>query len=258
MDENNDFVIITGAPVPPPVPEETPAETAAETHPVTEEPVANEVETHTVVSDGADQAGEPLPEEPAANEVPEETPAEKASAAPEQEPAAEAVQDEPAEPTLADIAALIAGLEKKFDAKIAVDEYKNGLFDKLYKERDEYKNDFYGKLLKPFITSTIDIINDLRMFIAKIDTFGPERAVNYLKSMPDELSEMLVDNGVELFSDESDTFNPRTQRAKRIVETDDAALNNKIAERLEKGYLWNGVFLRPEMVAVYKFKQQNQ
>ena len=157
-------------------------------------------------------------------------------------------------PSLTDIASLIEGLQKKFDEKIAVDEHKNGLFDKLYKERDEYKNDLYGKLLKPFIMGSIGIINDLRLYVSKMDTYDVERSLNYLKTLPDDIEELLENNGVELYSEESETFNPRTQRAKKIVPTEDASLNNTIAERIEKGYSWNGVVLRPEMVAVYRTK----
>lgn len=157
-------------------------------------------------------------------------------------------------PTLTDIAVLIEALQKKFDEKIAVDEHKNSLFDKLYKERDEYKNDLYGKLLKPFIMGSIEIINDLRMYISKMDSYDVERSLNYLKTLPDDIIEMLENNGVELYTEDGEYFNPKMQRAKRTVPTDDAALNNTIAERIEKGYSWNGVILRPEIVAVYKLK----
>lgn len=92
------------------------------------------------------------------------------------------------------------------------------------------------------------------MYVSKMDTYDVERSLNYLRTLPDDIVELLENNGVELYSEESDAFNPRTQRAKKIVPTEDASLNNTIAERLEKGYSWNGVVLRPEMVAVYRIK----
>lgn len=231
MDENKDFVIDTGMPVTAPAPEGLPAEQqTGEPAPIVEdEPIAKDVATEPVVSEV---------KEPETNE-----PLEEDSLKP-------LLEDDG--PSLADIAALIEGLQKKFDEKIAVDEHKNGLFDKLYKERDEYKNDLYGKLLRPFILGSIEIINDLRLYISKMDTYDVERSLNYLKTLPDDIVELLENNGVELYSEESETFNPRTQRAKKIVSTEDASLNNSIAERIEKGYSWNGVVLRPEMVAVYR------
>lgn len=233
MDENKDFVIDTGMPVSSPVPESQPAE------PQTTEPAP-------IVEDT------PVPEESAVEPVVSEVPEPEINESPEEESLKPAPEEKG--PSLADIASLIGGLQKKFDEKIAVDEHKNGLFDKLYKERDEYKNDLYGKLLKPFITGCIEIINDLRMYVSKMDTYDVERSLNYLKSLPDDIVELLENNGVELYSEESDAFNPRMQRAKKIVPTEDASLNNTIAERLEKGYSWNGVVLRPEMVAVYRKK----
>lgn len=233
MDKNKDFVIDTGMPVSSPVHESQPAE------PQTTEPAP-------IVEDT------PVPEESAVEPVVSEAPEPEINESPEEKSLKPAPEEKG--PSLADIASLIEGLQKKFDEKIAVDEHKNGLFDKLYKERDEYKNDLYGKLLKPFITGCIEIINDLRMYVSKMDTYDVERSLNYLKTLPDDIVELLENNGVELYSEESDDFNPRMQRAKKIVPTEDASLNNTIAERLEKGYSWNGVVLRPEMVAVYRIK----
>lgn len=234
MDENKDFVIDTGMPVTAPAPECLPVEQQAEEPPapiVEDEPITEDVATGPAVSEVNG---------PETNETPEE---DNLKSPPEDDG-----------PSLVDIAALIEGLQKKFDEKIAVDEHKNGLFDKLYKERDEYKNDLYGKLLRPFIMGSIEIINDLRLYISKMDTYDVERSLNYLKTLPDDIVELLENNGVELYSEESETFNPRTQRAKKILPSEDSSLNNRIAERIEKGYSWNGVVLRPEMVAVYRTK----
>lgn len=246
MEENNDFVIDTGMPVPPPVQEAESAPTAD-----VEPTAAATDQTPTLDEPAAEQAPCEAPESvavPDANTEPEPV----AEPAPVVEAEPEEPAKDPQEPTLADVAALVEDLRRKFDEKIAVDEHKNGLFDKLYKERDEYKNDIYAKLLRPFVVGAIGIISDLRMYISKMDTYDVERSLNYLKSVPDDIIELLENNGVELFEDEGEAFNPKTQRAKKTVPTDDPALNNTIAERLEKGYRWNGVVLRPEMVTVYK------
>lgn len=245
-----DFVIDTGMPVTPPVQEEPDVEPkTSEPSPVeADESVAGETAVEPEAEETSENEGNEIPNHE--NSQPEEEP--DGNFWQESE---ETSQPESEGPTLADIAILIEGLQKKFDEKIAVDEHKNGLFDKLYKERDEYKNDLYGKLLKPFITGCMEIINDLKMYISKMDNYDVQRSLDYLRSLPDDLEELLKENGVELYSDESETFNPRTQRAKKIVPTEDPALNNIVAERLDKGYRWNGAILRPEMVAVYKIKQ---
>lgn len=228
MDENNDFVIDTGMPVGTPLQEECNTCSSDVYSPVLDECVQGKDE---------DSMGHTSTENPEMS----------------------VLTDEDIDPTsmrndldLAYVASLIEKLEKKFDEKIAVDEHKNILFDKLYKERDEYKNDLYAKLLKPFIVGAIDLINDLRSYISKMDMYDVERSLGYLRTLPDDIVELLENNGVELFSEETDVFNPRTQRAKKVVITEDKDANNKIAERLEKGYRWHGVVVRPEIVTVYK------
>ncbi len=100
--------------------------------------------------------------------------------------------------SIMDVFTIVSRIEKKFDEKIAVDEHKNGLFDKLYKERDEYKNDIYGKLLKPFIVGAIEIINDLRTYISKIDSYEVDRSLNYLRTIPDDCRKSYREVGVVL------------------------------------------------------------
>lgn len=231
MEDNNDFVIDTGMPVTPPTPES-----------MIPEPQVAETATR--------EDSVPVVENPAVEEAIIDTSAPEADVVPAPEETIPPQEDK--SHTLEDIANLLEILQRKFDEKIAIDEHKNELFDKLYKERDEYKNDLYGKLLKPFIIGCLDIIIDLKNYTSKMETYDVERSLNYLKTLPDDLVELLENNGVELYSDEGDTFNPRTQRAKKIVPIEDPALNNTIAERIEKGYSWNGVVLRPEMVAVYR------
>ncbi len=181
------------------------------------------------------------------------------------EPAAEEVSttlsDEPdVHQLLAEIAALKEQNEllmKKFDTKIAQDEHKARLFDKMYDELQSYKTDLYAKMLKPFILSTISVIDDTNTFIGRLGDGDAEKAEQYLRSLPEDLADILEANGVVLYEDESEKFNPRTQRAVKQVPTDNPELENTIAKRLRKGYNWNGVNLRPEFVWIYKFKPSN-
>ena len=74
--------------------------------------------------------------------------------------------------------------------------------------------------------------------------------------MPDDLIDILESNGVVLYEDDVEKFNPKTQRAMKQVPTDKPELDNFIAKRIRKGYSWNGVNLKPELVWIYKFKQE--
>lgn len=147
-------------------------------------------------------------------------------------------------------------LLKKFDGKIAEDEHKAQLFDKMYNELQSYKTDLYAKILKPFILSTITLLDDTNTFIGKLCENESALAEKYLRTMPDDLIDILESNGVVLYEDDVDKFNPRTQRVVKQVPTDNPELDNFIVKRIRKGYSWNGINLKPELVWIYKFKQE--
>ena len=147
-------------------------------------------------------------------------------------------------------------LLKKFDGKIAEDEHKAQLFDKMYNELQSYKTDLYAKILKPFILSTITLLDDTNTFIGKLGENESALAEKYLRTMPDDLIDILESNGVFLYEDYVDKFNPRTQRVVKQVPTDNPELDNFIVKRIRKGYNWNGINLKPELVWIYKFKQE--
>lgn len=145
-------------------------------------------------------------------------------------------------------------LQKKFDEKIAEDEHKAHLFDKMYNELQSYKTDLYAKILKPFILSTITLLDDTNTFIGKLGENESALAEKYLRTMPDDLIDILESNGVVLYEDDVDKFDPRNQRVVKQVPTDNPDLDNLIVKRIRKGYSWNGVNLKPELVWIYKFK----
>ena len=151
----------------------------------------------------------------------------------------------------------IKNLDLKFEKKIHEDTHKNELFDKMYNELQGYKTDLYAKILKPFILSTIILIDDTNSFIGKLGENESALAEKYLRTMPDDLIDILESNGVVLYEDDVDKFNPRTQRVVKQVPTDNPDFDNLIVKRVRKGYSWNGVNLKPELVWIYKFKQDS-
>lgn len=146
-------------------------------------------------------------------------------------------------------------LEEKFDKKIAEDTHKNSLFDKMYEELASYKKDLYAKLVSPFINETISLLNDYERVIERVDKLEKEEIIEIIKGIPGDLENMLEVNGVERFSEETEFFNPRVQRAVKTMPTGDIESDNKIAERIRKGYRWNQIMLKPEMVKIFKYKE---
>lgn len=149
----------------------------------------------------------------------------------------------------------LSKLEEKFDKKIAEDTHKNSLFDKMYEELASYKKDLYAKLVGPFVNETISLLDDYERLIERIDTIDYEKLKKYVMGIPDDLESILDNNGVERYTDDTEKFNPKTQRVVKTIPTGNMELENVIAERTRKGYRWNGVMLKPEMVKIYKYKE---
>lgn len=157
---------------------------------------------------------------------------------------------------LAKIETLLLELSKRFENKILVDEHKNALFDKMYNELQSYKTDIYSKILKPFVLSTITLIDDTKSFLSKLGENDSQKAENYLRGITEDLIDILEINGVDIYEEETDVFNPRTQKAVKIVPTDNPDLDKLIACRVRKGYSWQGVVLRPEWIHLYKYSDK--
>lgn len=146
-------------------------------------------------------------------------------------------------------------LENKFDNKIAEDVHKNALFDKMYDELASYKKDLYAKLVGPFVNETISLLDDYERLVERIDSIDYEKLKKYILGVPEDLESILDNNGVERYSDDVEKFNPKTQRVIKTIPVGNMELDNVIVERTRKGYRWNGVMLKPEMVKIYKYKE---
>lgn len=169
--------------------------------------------------------------------------------------------EEPAVPAVP--AVDLTGIQEKLDEltlmfqqKIAQDSHKAELFDKMYDELQAYRADIYAKLLKPFILSTITVIDDTNGFIARLGENDSAKAEAYLRGIPDDLVDILDQNGVDIYREDTEVFNPRTQKAMKSVLTDDPEQHKHIAKRLRPGYRWNGTILKPELVQIYKYEEK--
>ena len=151
----------------------------------------------------------------------------------------------------------ITSLHEKIDKKIDYDERKDNLFNRMYSELESYKKGLYAKLLEPFVKETIALISDYYRLIERIDTLDHDRLVKFVKGLPEDLETILENSDVEIYEDDTDCFNPKRQRVSGTIPTADPQADNMIAQRIQKGYLWNGIILRPELVRIYKYKEGN-
>lgn len=148
-------------------------------------------------------------------------------------------------------------LTKLFERKISVSASQDKIIASMHKELEEYKNDFYFNMIKPILD---DIINTrdsiLRISRTNIDKGLTEIPIKTLSDYSFDLEEILIKNGVEVFSrSEGDEFSPQEAQLVEKVYTNDESLNHKIAKVLSDGYKYNDRILSRQRVNVYFYKE---
>ena len=119
----------------------------------------------------------------------------------------------------------------------------------------EYKQGLILGILRPVFVDLIQLHDDIGK-MADASTPADPRARGRPPARPDAgyqqgIEDILYRQGVEVYAEEGDAFDPRRQRALSTVATDDPALNKKVAARLRKGFRAGDKVIRPEMVTVY-------
>jgi molecular chaperone GrpE len=184
--------------------------------------------------------------------LPAETPA--GASAP---PASEAAPH--SGPALVDVLASLAALRQEFAAKIRYDATKERQIDKLHSDLQEQKQDVYFKIMRPLLVDLISLQDHLYELLRHPPAEGvsasEERLRSSIRTLADIVDSTLERYDVIAFREEGEAFVAQRQRAERAVDTQDPAQDRCIAERLKKGFLYQGRVLRPELVATYRLKR---
>lgn len=162
---------------------------------------------------------------------------------------------------------LLKEINEKFDNKIAVDNHKNQLFDKMYGELQSYKDDLYKKMLKPLIMDIIIFGDNMRNLSSRYEEQPEESAIleryqqlrkEFLK-IDSHIEDILYNNGIEAFvSKLNEEYNPRTQQAKKTSVTNNPEENKMIINSLAPGYIWDEQLFRREFVHVSVYEENNK
>lgn len=156
-----------------------------------------------------------------------------------------------------------AALSQAFESKIKYDTHKDATIDKLHSEVQEYKQGLLLKLLRPFILDVVQTLDDLNRQVEHyqnkpVEELDPKKLLKDLCGFTGDLEDILYRQGVDDFQAEDNAFDPKRQKAIERVPTPDAELARKVAERIRKGYQWEGQVVRPELVSVYVYKKAHQ
>jgi molecular chaperone GrpE (heat shock protein) len=109
------------------------------------------------------------------------------------------------------------------------------------------------------IIDVIKIIDDIRKLSLHYESMKPEdleahKLLELLKRVPDDLEDIFFYQGVKPFTCEGTEFDPSRQRILKRITTDDISLDNTVAKSIKPGYEWDDHVIRPEIVALYFYK----
>lgn len=153
----------------------------------------------------------------------------------------------------------LEALHQDFESKLKYDEAKDRQLDALHKELQAHRDDLHFKILRPVLMDLIAMYDDMHS-IARHDegrdagelSEAEVRMRRNQASFIGTIEEILERYGVSAFNDEGDTISPQRQRSIKQVDTDDAAHDRRIAQRLRKGFCHGDKVLRPEIVTTYR------
>ena len=146
-------------------------------------------------------------------------------------------------------------LRQDFDAKVKYDQSKERLIESLHRELQTYKEGLHFRVLRPVFTDLITLYDDVSKIIESISASGYDAgaAIQNMMIFQETVEDILRRNGAESFTVEGPVFQPNRQRVLRVIPTFEPAQDRQIARRVRKGFVYEDIVLRSEMVEVYKY-----
>lgn len=152
-------------------------------------------------------------------------------------------------------------LAGSFNQKIRFDSTKEKTIDRLHEELQDYRGDNFTRMLLPILKDLVSLHDDIEGFLeqsrAAENTEDPACEV-VLSSLKQAVLDILDRNDVGGFSEITDDFNPKRQRAVQTVATPSKQLHRQVKCRLREGFSYGERVLRPEAVAVYIHRAPEQ
>lgn len=151
----------------------------------------------------------------------------------------------------------LSNLQVSFEEKIKYDLSKESQIDKLHSELQEHKNGLILKILKPLVLDLITLHDNTgKILLEYKKSSSSEVNLKLYESFQTDIEDILYRYGFESYASKEDVveFDAKRQRIAKTLSTDDISRDRQIAERLRKGFTYEGNIIRPEMVSVYTFK----
>lgn len=150
-------------------------------------------------------------------------------------------------------------LRQDFDAKVKYDQSKERLIETLHRELQTYQEGLHFRVLRPVFTDLMTLYDDINQLVEGISASGNEAGavIERMVIFQETVEDILRRNGAESFTVEGPTFQPNRQRVLRVIPTFDPAQDKQIARRVRKGFVYEDIVLRSEMVEVFKYTPPN-
>jgi|GEM_PF-1881632 len=139
-------------------------------------------------------------------------------------------------------------LKNDFETKIKYDESKEKTITSLHNELQKHRENLHFKILRSFALDVLNLYDEINT------TFNQMSEVpDTLGSILQDIEDVLVRHGFELYEHESETYERSLQKVQKAETTEQPELNSLIAQRLRKGLRYDNHIVRPEVVTVYRY-----
>ncbi len=134
------------------------------------------------------------------------------------------------------------------------DEIQQQAFDALYEELRQYKDDFIYQMEKPLLLDLLLFYDSLNWFQQSLvkQEMSPEVIADSFQYLIDEFLELLYRRDT-LPMDSKQSFDRESQKAIKVVYTQDESKDYRVRQVLKRGFTRAGRILRPEEVVILRY-----
>lgn len=131
-------------------------------------------------------------------------------------------------------------------------------FDALYAELKQYRENFLAQAERPLLLDLVLFYDSMNWFRQSMEKgeMSTEVLADSFQYLMDEFLEMLYRRDVNPMEPTAE-FDRSRHKAIRVIETDNAADNKRIARVLKRGFLRGEGVLRAEEVEVFRSPAEN-
>lgn len=154
-----------------------------------------------------------------------------------------------------DLVSRVAALNRTVESRLRYDGVKEQAFERLYAELEDLKRDAAFEQVRPLLLDLILLHDRIDVIQQQVAQPGPAVSSIYdvLKTVTDELLEILSRREVELIHPADTAFNPSIQRAIGTQPTSEGSDNNQVGRVIRSGFSYRGRLLRAEEVIIKRY-----